>query len=198
MALTGTALFLIFIFIVISINYGLLFKIEIKEINHDSFFLVYKKYRGNYKNIKKIINSVYYELLNEKNIRAVNGFALYIDNPLHIEQNSLRSLGGCILNSADEKLKNELYKSGFEIMEIKKGKALYTRFPFKGDFSSTLALYKVYPKFLKKVEKNSFKPDIIMEVFNISMGYIEYYAFYNTKKREIVPVYESTNENLSL
>ena len=196
MALTGTALVLIFIFIIISINYGLLFKTEIKEINHDSFFLVYKKYRGNYKNIKKIINSVYHELLHEKNVRSVNGFALYIDNPLHIEQNRLRSLGGCILNSADEKLKKELQNSGFEIMEIKKGKALYTRFPFKGDFSSTLALYKVYPKFLKKVEKNSFKPDIIMEVFNISIGYVEYYAFYNTKKKEIVPIYESESENI--
>jgi hypothetical protein len=186
--MTLTAVFCVFIFAVIFLHYGILKKIEICETFKDGFILVYEPHHGDYGNIREKINLVYNFLKNNENLVSFKGFALFLDNPLYKKNKELKSLGGCVL-PFEKKIENHLREKNISFFIFKGGKCVYSEFLYKGSFSHTLGLYKVYPKlfdFFKKIGKN---PETLLEVYDIKEKKIKYYGIYEFKKKYFLSLF---------
>ncbi|MCB9481452.1 MAG: hypothetical protein H6680_06500 [Desulfobacteraceae bacterium] len=179
--LTCLAVISAFIFAVIFIYYGILYKVEVRETESAGFILVYQLHEGDYGKIQDKINSVYYFLKNNENILSLKGFALFLDNPLYSYTKNLKSLGGCVL-PYDKKMEENLKHKKIPFFTFKGGKCIYSEFLFKGNFSHTLGLYKVYPKLFDFIKKSTQKPDTVLEIYDIIDKRIKYYSIYDFKK----------------
>lgn len=186
MLLTYLFILSVLIFISITVYYGILNKVFIKEGIKGDFILVYKVHTGDYKKIKNEINEVYEEL-KRFNIISKKGFALYLDNPLYVEKSYLKSLGGCILENNDPGLLPFLKQKGFLTLYQKKEKAYYTEFIHKGEFSIFLSLFKVYPKLMKTMARES-GFETVLEVYDILGKKIKYYSFISLTKEKVIDI----------
>lgn len=63
--------------------------------------LVYKQMTGDYAKSAKLMDEIYYSLLNVYGIETFKGFGIYYDNPKEVEKSKLRSEIGCIIEEKD-------------------------------------------------------------------------------------------------
>ncbi len=136
--------------------------------------LVYQKVKGEYRNTAKVMDDIYYDLLNNKNIETYKGFGIYYDNPKEVEAADLRSDAGCILEPADAEQTDKL-KVKYEIKEFPEKKYITASFPYKNKMSVMMSIMKVYPALNKYCEEKGYDTDTpVMEIYDVPNKKIYY------------------------
>lgn len=166
--------FALFAFFAIYAYYGGFSKIRCKIIETGGETLVYKECKGDYKQVSKEMNTVYYSLLNDYKLETTKGFGIYFDNPKKINKNELRSEMGCIVEKGDTARLSSL---GAELMvkTLPVEKYLVVEFPYKGMMSVLVGIMKVYPAINKYLKDKGYGEDgFVMEIYDIPNKKVEY------------------------
>ena len=154
---------------------GLFANVEITEKNTGPYLMVYTKHIGDYKNVGLIMDAMYNDLKDNFGITTTRGFGLYYDKPKEVPAEELRSVVGCLV---DDKTIEALTEVGskYQVATYPASLSVVAEFPFKGQLSIVLGLFKVYPKLAAYLtEKNAPKVPI-MELYDQPSGKIEYIA----------------------
>ncbi len=77
-------------------------KIKVSITKQGGETLVYEEYIGDYKLCARVMDTIYYSLLEEDKIKTFKGFGIYYDNPRKLEKSKLRSEVGCILEDTSD------------------------------------------------------------------------------------------------
>ncbi len=125
--------------------YGGFTKVTFKTVkDQGGQILVYKEMQGDYAQSGKVIDEVYYTLLNDFGIKTQKGFGLYYDNPKEVEKSQLRSELGCILEVEDQEKVKEV-ETKLKVRILPTQSYTETVFPAKGKMSVLVGVMKVYP-----------------------------------------------------
>lgn len=125
------------------------------------FHLVYKKHTGAYHKIVPIIESVEQWVKTQPGESCVQSFGEYIDDPKQVEQDRLRSHGGCLLQKP---LLTEILPKEFEQKTLPK--QFFIRAQFDG--SPAIGPYKVYLKAQNLMEEKGLVPNgPVYEIYEI-------------------------------
>lgn len=156
--------------------YGMFTSVEITQAQKGPYYLVYKEHKGDYAKVGPVMDEVYYDLRNNKNIFSAKGFGLYYDNPEEVAKENLRSVVGCIVPLA----KIDGIEGDYKIAEFPSSKAVVSTFPYRGTLSFIMAVIKVYPKLqehLQTIETLKEKEEFaIMEIYDMENNIIEFVA----------------------
>ncbi len=129
--------------------------------------LAYEPHTGEYKNVGKVIDKMYYALLNEEKVECFRGFGIYYDNPQKVEKEKLRSEVGNILENPTPELL-ELLSGKYNIKTLEKQKFLVTEFPYKNQFSIFMGIMRVYPAINQYTrEQNLSEEGFVMEIYDV-------------------------------
>jgi DNA gyrase inhibitor GyrI len=104
-------------------------KIEITEKEMGPYKVVFKEHIGDYKETGKIMDEIYYSLLDE-GVETYKGFGIYYDDPKVVEKDKLRSIAGSIIEEKDYDKIDQL-KDKYNIKTIDKTRSITTEFPFR-------------------------------------------------------------------
>lgn len=115
-------------------------KIEITEKEMGPYKVVFKEHIGDYKETGKIMDEIYYSLLDE-GVETYKGFGIYYDDPKVVEKDKLRSIAGSIIEEKDYDKIDQL-KDKYNIKTIDKTRSITTEFPFRIRCPLCLALWK--------------------------------------------------------
>lgn len=100
----------------------------------------------------------------DNNISCSKSFGLYLDNPAEVEQERLRSFGGCLLESSDKVIAPELLLPKMEIHQW--GGTQLVQAYFEG--SPGIGPFKVYPKATQFMQGRQLTPaSSVLEVYHI-------------------------------
>lgn len=158
---------LIAIVLVAYIYYGGLSKVEVKEEVQGGEVLVYEDVTGDYAQSGKIMDRVYYALLNDEKIATTKGFGVFYDNPQLVDKSKLRSEVGCIVEGLDSAQIAAL-ASKYKVRTYPEATYVTTEFPFKGHMSVMLGLMKVYPQIDKYIKEHGISDKgAIMEIYDV-------------------------------
>lgn len=147
--------------------HGLFSKVKVDIRKGGGEKAVLKAINGDYKQCGKIMNEVYYSLLNNYGIETTLGFAVYYDNPKNTARENLRSEAGCIIDNQYSDRASELDKE-FLVKTIESKEYITAEFPYKGQLSVLLGIIKVYPVLEKEAVKKGVKADApIMEIYDV-------------------------------
>lgn len=142
-------------------------KVNVSEEIQGGETLVFKEVRGDYKKSGKMMDEVYYDLLNNEKIETTMGFGIYYDNPKEVETAELRSDAGCILTEADVD-KAENLKEKYQVKRFPEGKYVVAEFPFRSKMSVMMSIMKVYPALSKFCEEKGYQTDTpVMEIYDV-------------------------------
>ena len=128
--------------------------------------LVYKEMKGDYSKSGKLMNDIYYSLLNEYGVNTFKGFGIYYDNPQKVEKHQLRSEIGCIIEDSDSS-KVTMIKEKFHTKVFPTKSYVVAEFPNKGKLSIFMGIMKVYPALAQFVKANGYKDGAIMEIYDV-------------------------------
>lgn len=129
--------------------------------------LLYESQTGDYKNVGKVIDKMYYALLNEEKVECFRGFGIYYDNPQKVEKENLRAEVGNILENPTHANLEQL-RAKYNIKTLEKQKFLVTEFPYKNQFSIFMGIKRVYPAMNKYVKKNNLSTEgFVMEIYDV-------------------------------
>jgi hypothetical protein len=160
-------------------NFGAFANVTVSEKIVPHMTIVYARHTGDYKKIRKVIDTVYMNLLVKEKIGSSRGFGLYYDNPREAPRERLRSLGGCILDAPDEYKADSLRRDGYKVAVLPQTTALYAEFPLKGPLSVLFGVFKTYPRMITLLNEKNISPRPFMEIYNPSMKKIEYLMEYD-------------------
>jgi len=129
--------------------------------------LVYESHIGDYKNVGKVIDKMYYALLNEEKVECFRGFGIYYDNPQKVEKEKLRAdVGNILENPTPEVLTKLTPKYKIKTLDIQK--YLVTEFPYKNQMSIIMGIMKVYPALNRCIRENNLSEDgFVMEIYDV-------------------------------
>jgi len=129
--------------------------------------LVYEPHTGEYKNVGKVIDKMYYALLNEEKVECFRGFGIYYDNPQKVEKSKLRADVGNILENPTPQLLEQL-SGKYKIKTLERQQYLVAEFPYKNQFSIIIGIMRVYPAMHKHVAKNKLSEEgYVMEIYDV-------------------------------
>jgi DNA gyrase inhibitor GyrI len=152
---------------------GAFSKLEFQVKEQGGELVVYEDITGDYSKSAKVMDRVYYSLLNDHAITTSRGFGIYFDNPREVEKSKLRSQAGCIIEEADiEKISFLPVNS----MVLPAKNYLVTEFPYKNQASVIVALMKVYPAMNRYVQENNIRMGAVTEIYDIPNKKITYRA----------------------
>lgn len=122
------------------------------------FHLVYKNHLGAYHKMGPVIESVE-QWVKSKGQSCAQSFGEYIDDPQQVEQERLRSLGGCIVDKHFDQLPSDFEQKTLE-------KQFFIRGQFEG--SPAIGPYKVYLKAQKIMQEKGLEPNgSVFEIYKI-------------------------------
>jgi hypothetical protein len=164
-------LFLVIFFIIAGITFyaysGGFQRLKISIITAGGETLIYEKITGDYKQSGKVMDKIYYDLLEKDKIETYKGFGIYYDNPQKVAVNKLRSEAGCILEKKDED-KIPVLEKKYAIRTFPTTKYIVTEFPYKNKMSVLFSLMKVYPALNKFTAENGYSEGgATMEIYDI-------------------------------
>ncbi len=161
--------------VLILFKYGLFASVKISEKPAGPYLLVYKKHIGEYENVGKVMDALYYDLKDNYTIQTTKGFGLYYDNPKEVEKEKLRSIVGCIV---EEKTEEEIQRlsQNYNVKLFPETKSVVTEFPYKGVISIYLGIFRVYPKINKFIDSHNYPRIPIMEIYDIPNNKLHYVA----------------------
>jgi hypothetical protein len=129
--------------------------------------LVYESHTGDYKNVGKVIDRMYYVLLNEEKVECFRGFGIYYDNPQKVEKSKLRAEVGNILENPGAEVLEQLTPK-YNIKTLEKQDYLVAEFPYRNQLSVILGIMKVYPAMNRYIEKHQLPKDgFVMEIYDV-------------------------------
>ncbi len=129
--------------------------------------LIYESHIGDYKNVGKVIDKMYYALLNEEKVECFRGFGIYYDNPQKVEKEKLRADVGNILENPTPQLLEQL-TPGYNIRTLDKQQYLVAEFPYKNQMSIFMGIMKVYPALNRYIRENNLDEDgFVMEIYDV-------------------------------
>lgn len=167
----GAILVLIAIFVA---YYGEFTKVDCRIEEQGGETLAYKEMKGDYSKSGKLMDQIYYALLNDHGIETYKGFGIYYDNPQETEKSNLRSDVGCIVEEKDHSKIDQLEEQ-FKIKTHPQKSYIVTEFPYKGKMSVLFGMMKVYPALNTFVEKNGYDKDgAVMEIYDVPNKKIVY------------------------
>ncbi len=136
--------------------------------------LIYESHTGDYKNVGKVIDKMYYALLNEEKVECFRGFGIYYDDPRKVEKAKLRSEVGNILENPTPELLQQL-EGKFKIKTLDNQKFLVAEFPYKNRLSIIMGIMRVYPAMTRYIRKNNLSDEgFVMEIYDVPGKKIEY------------------------
>ncbi len=169
----GVIICLVLVLVGIYIYYGGNSKVEFQVKGEGGEKLVYQEIKGDYGQTANVIRKLKYDL-EQENIKTLNGFGIYYDNPQVVEKSKLHSDAGCILQMCDTS-KVFWLRSKFNIKTCPKTNYITTAFPFKGQMSIMIGILKVYPAMMKFVKDNGYsEKGPIMEIYDTQTNNIIY------------------------
>ncbi len=164
--------------LIVLARYGLFYSVSVSEKNVGPYLLVYKTHIGDYKSVGPIIGELYYDLKNNYSIETTKGFGLYYDNPQEVDKAKLRSIVGCIVEDRSvEDLKKVSNKYG--VKEYPSSKSVVAEFPYKGQMSILIGIFRVYPKLGSYIKEHKYPQTLIMELYDQPNKRIEYISSIN-------------------
>jgi len=129
--------------------------------------LVYREMTGDYSKSGKLMDEIYYALLNDYGIETYKGFGIYYDNPRDVEKSKLRSEVGCIIEENDL-IKLTLLSGDLKTKRYPETKCVVTEFPHKGMISIFMGILKIYPALIKYVDNNNLDAyGAVMEIYDV-------------------------------
>ncbi|MFN2396254.1 MAG: GyrI-like domain-containing protein [Bacteroidales bacterium] len=129
--------------------------------------LVYESHIGEYKNVGKVIDKMYYSLLNEEKVECFRGFGIYYDNPQKVEKEKLRSDVGNILENPTPEVLAQL-SPNYNIRTLKKQQYLVAEFPYRNQMSIIIGIMRVYPALNRCIRENNFSEEgFVMEIYDV-------------------------------
>lgn len=141
------------------IHLGLSSPVTVEIGSRGPFFLVYKNHTGAYHEIIKSISEVE-SWAKDNNLRCELTFGEYLDDPAAVDQDRLRSRGGCILDNPPAAPLPE------ELSSEARPKHQYVIGHFAG--SPSVGPFKVYPKVRDFIETQRLKQKgAVMETYLI-------------------------------
>ena len=143
---------------------GVFTKVVIQEKVMGPYMIVYEDHVGPYKNIGKVMDTIY-SSLKKDNIEPSKGFGIYYDNPQLVPQEKLRSKGGCVIEEKDKKLLNQV-KAKYKIINYNKQKFVIVEFPYKNNLAIMVGIFKVYPALMKYVQDKKYPQKEIIEMYD--------------------------------
>jgi DNA gyrase inhibitor GyrI len=154
--------------------YGGFKKVECRIEEQGGETLAYKEMKGDYSKSGRLMDEIYYALLNEHEVETYKGFGIYYDNPRETEKSNLRSDVGCIIEEKDHAKVAQL-EDQFNIKTLPQKSYIVAEFPYKGKMSVFLGMMKVYPALDKFVGKNGYNKDgAVMEIYDVPNKKIVY------------------------
>ena len=166
MKIVGAIVGVIIVVIIVFLGYyGIFAGITVEEKTLDSFWMVYQKHIGEYKDVGPIMDAVYNGLKDDYSIATTRGFGLYYDDPREVPKEKCRSIVGCILENADAGRADELREKYF-VREYPVSSVVTAEFPFKGTLSIIIGIFRVYPKLGKYIKEKGYAPRPMFEIYD--------------------------------
>ncbi|MGF1585727.1 MAG: GyrI-like domain-containing protein [Bacteroidales bacterium] len=162
--------------------WGAFKRIEFRIVEEGGETLVYEVMNGDYRQSGKVMDKVYYSLLNDYKVETFKGFGIYYDNPRKVETSKLRSEVGCILEESDI-LKVGQLDGKFKIKTYPKTTCIVAEFSYKGKLSVLFGMMKVYPALNKFLIQEGYNEEgAVMEIYDIPAKMIVYRKEMGEKK----------------
>ncbi len=155
------------LFAILYAYYGGFRKVTFSIENQGGEMLIYKEMTGDYSKSGKLMDEIYYALLNDYGIETYRGFGIYYDNPKEVEKIKLRSEVGCVIEEKDI-AKLEKLPEDFKTKRYPEKQSVVAEFPHKGMPSIFVGIIKVYPALNKYVNENNLDPSgAVMEIYDV-------------------------------
>jgi hypothetical protein len=152
--------------IILFLGYSGLFESpSVTEKTAGNYQLVFEEFTGPYREAAKLMDSVYYRLLNEDGIETTRGFGLYYDDPKQVPEAELRSEIGCILE-VEHQDKIEELRQKYNIRLYDMRPSVVMEFPFRNRISIFIGIFKVYPKLEKYMTERGYGEQPVMEIYD--------------------------------
>lgn len=121
--------------------------VEVSLTTSPEMVMIYKEHFGAYHKINSVIVEVE-KWLGEKGIQCEATFGEYLDDPNEVAEDRLKSYGGCIFETGEEKL------SQLEFPEFIKFKVSPVKKAIKASFEGSPAIgpFRVYPKINEMIQ----------------------------------------------
>lgn len=125
--------------------------------------LIYKEHIGAYHKIGPVIESVE-KALQDRGVRCSATFGEYLDDPNEVDEDRLKSYGGCVFFESSEFIDNLELENGLQKKHIEERKVVMAR--FQG--SPSIGPMKVYPKIDEVVhDQRLARNGAVIEIYEI-------------------------------
>jgi len=166
--------------------YGAFAKIEVKTQTIEDTYFVYGVHIGEYSKVKEPMDKLYNKLLNEEKLQTTKGLGIYYDNPQNVESSKLRTVYGCVVDTKDIGRIETLKTKGYKVGLIKKSKVVTAEFPFNGQLSIIMGIFRVYPELDKYQKANTIPGKPIIELYDMPNKKITYIVPYEIPDDELM------------
>lgn len=134
--------------------------VELSTREEGPLHLVYKEHRGAYHGIGTVIGEVE-KWAQDNGIPCTRSYGEFLDDPAAVDQDRLRSRGGCVLNEASPVPLPEEFKSD------NKPRRSYVVALFEG--APGISPFTVYPKALEYIAAQRLKSDgPVIEIYSVN------------------------------
>lgn len=156
-------------------SFGYFAKVTFQKCNTEPMIFVYEKFIGPSQNVIKVIDDLYFDLLDKASVDTFKNIGVYYDTPHAISMQKCRSVVGCLLEKDDYKLLDDL-KEKYKVVEIPSAECVTASYPFRSPLSISVAILRVYPKMKRFLKQESIGETPVVEVYDDEGGVINYYA----------------------
>lgn len=144
---------------------GMFSKVTITEKPMGSFWMVYGRHIGEYKDVGPVMDGIYRDLKDSYSITTTKGVGLYYDNPQEVPKEKCRSIAGCVLEDKDAARVAELKKK-YMVRKYPASNCVVAEFPFKSKMSIIVGIIKVYPQLGKYVKEKGYAMGPSLEIYD--------------------------------
>lgn len=156
---------------VVFLRIGVFDTITFSEEPKGPYRLIYREYRGAYRTVPFVVNAVFTYARDTLLLPTATPFAVYYDRPALSGGDSLRCIGGVLVDSVPS-LKRGLFSGTFHRTD-----AVVGSFRLRGFFSPAIGGHKFYsalPRFLEKMKLHQRGP--VMEIYDPRLRRIYFIA----------------------
>lgn len=143
---------------------GFFTDVKVSETTLGPLVMVYEEHTGPYDGTEDVIKQIS-SLLEKNNIETTESFAIYYDDPKLTPLDSLRSIAGKIIESADTtKIKST--GATYKIMRLPAKRYAIAEIKDRGALSAFAGSVKVYAALDRFMKENEFPTTSTMEIYD--------------------------------
>lgn len=158
---------------------GLLGEATITEKVVGPYAYAYEEFVGPYKDTGKVFDKVY-TTLKDAGIETTKGIGVYMDNPMQVPADKLRSQCGSILEEKDMPRAVQL-RDKLKLGTIPAQNSVMVELPLKNGLSYMIGPAKAYPALGKYIGERGYAAGLTYEIYDMQAKKI-YYVIQVTKK----------------